>query len=241
MNKIICTLSIVILPMITLSQQLLIVFEHNPISLPSEILMHVPELQNQKIISRYSLYINNGRSEYTKDSLFLDQDKPFSGFSPFHFKKIYKDYNNDLWIENSGVLKKGYCLLRSISNLKKKYEFFDWEITDEKKSIVGMECIKAIAKNGNVAWFAPGIPYPDGPEDGVFNLPGLVLSYETPYHQWKAVESSFNKRSLVHPTCTLETDEDKTRVPVFDLKNQSLEEHIRIDKNTPLKKWISFN
>jgi GLPGLI family protein len=55
---------------------------------------------------------------------------------------------------------------------------FGWRITEERKSIGGYECIKAVSKpfRGRVyeAWFAPAIPISNGPWK-LCGLPGLIL------------------------------------------------------------------
>ncbi len=222
------------------AQQLMIVYEYNRLAVPAEILRFVPQMAEEKTIMRFSLYINKGKSVYSSDSIYIDQDLPRKSFSPWYFKRIYKDYNEDLWVENSGTLKKGYCLEMNINELKKKYAFLDWVITKEKMSIAGVECVKAISNSGNLAWYAPGIPYPDGPEHGVFNLPGLVLWYETPYHQWKAVKTSLEKREIKAPDCILDKNEKKIRMDEMELEDLKYESAIKIDKNTPLKQWLKF-
>lgn len=54
---------------------------------------------------------------------------------------------------------------------------FDWQISEEQDSIVGLLCYKATTQYGGrsyTAWFAPSIPIPDGPY--VFaGLPGLII------------------------------------------------------------------
>ncbi|MAW94451.1 MULTISPECIES: GLPGLI family protein [unclassified Leeuwenhoekiella] len=68
----------------------------------------------------------------------------------------------------------------------KKDRFSDWEITNEKKEILGYTCIKAVAYQDKIqndlttiqqritAWFAPALNFPAGPQ-GIDELPGLVL------------------------------------------------------------------
>lgn len=62
---------------------------------------------------------------------------------------------------------------------------FEWQYTDEKKTIGEYECQKATCKFGGreyEVWFAPDIPISDGPWK--FNgLPGLVLeAYDIQHH-----------------------------------------------------------
>lgn len=59
---------------------------------------------------------------------------------------------------------------------------YEWKITGEQAQIAGYLCIEAIYAEGDtnkevVAWFAPQLPVPAGPED-YGQLPGLILKLE---------------------------------------------------------------
>jgi GLPGLI family protein len=220
------------------TQKLVIVYEHQQINYPEEILRFAPQMADEKNISRYSLCMNNGRSLYTRDSIYLADEKPRNSRSFISYRRIYKDYNSDIWVENSSRLKARYCLKKKLNDLKNDYNYFNWHITAEKKIIAGIECVKATSINGTFVWFAPDIPYPDGPDHGIFNLPGLVMWYETSYHQWKAVYTFFDERDLQLPECTLEENEEKIKLTELESKDLSAEECIRLNKDTPLKQWI---
>lgn len=62
---------------------------------------------------------------------------------------------------------------------------FDWQYTDEKKTIGEHECQKALCQYGGrqyELWFAPDIPISDGPWK-FHGLPGLILeAYDTQHH-----------------------------------------------------------
>lgn len=61
----------------------------------------------------------------------------------------------------------------SIGNMKD----IEWEITNEKKNMLGFECTKAVAKNKDYlisVWFTEKIAVSSGPSN-YFGLPGLVV------------------------------------------------------------------
>lgn len=62
---------------------------------------------------------------------------------------------------------------------------FDWQLTDEKKTIGTHQCQKAVCSYGGrtyEAWFAPDIPINDGPWK-FHGLPGLIIEvYDTQHH-----------------------------------------------------------
>src|SRR5690554_7477058 len=92
---------------------------------------------------------------------------------------------NEIIFDN---IQKSYYTEKTISKIREIYcikrrDLVEWQITDEKKEINGIECYRALGvlksfdKVGNYridAWFAPSIPYSYGP--GYFNgLPGLIM------------------------------------------------------------------
>ena len=65
--------------------------------------------------------------------------------------------------------------------LKDSLTDWKWELTREKKQILGYETRKAIHKGGIkevTAWYAPSIPFRGGPSI-YWGLPGLILEIET--------------------------------------------------------------
>jgi GLPGLI family protein len=94
----------------------------------------------------------------------------------------------DYWTDPEDKPK--YCIKESNNNYYRREELFnqeifikgkqtdiDWEITQETKKILDLECIKAISKNKDyliTVWFTKEIPVSAGPSN-FFGLPGLVL------------------------------------------------------------------
>ena len=84
---------------------------------------------------------------------------------------------------------------RITSNLYKKY---NWQITNERDTILGFPVIKAISGNVEV-WFTPQIPVPFGPA-GFGGLPGLILKKrflkQFPATEIVAVKIEFSKEKI---------------------------------------------
>lgn len=222
--------------------QLTIVYESGTIKYDDLILKEVPEFSEQNIRYRYSLYIDKGVSKFSRDSLYIISfpgTKDIQSYWPF--KDVYKDYNKDSWISACGDYKKGYALAKSISSVAGRSKNFNWEITSEKKNIAGISCIKAISPSRNsVAYYAPELPYPDGPEDGIFSLPGLVLYYETPHETWMATEVILHKDSLQIPELITVFNEREITLSYDEVRKLGSENVIIADKRSPKGQWLKF-
>lgn len=199
----------------------------------------LPELSQQKIIYSYSLTINHGASKYCRDSVYVIYDRSDSK-EYWPYKEVYKDYNNGVWLEKSGSYMEGYLYEQGLDELRERNTRQQWALTSEQKAIAGIPCRQAIAKNGDVAWFAPDIPYLDGPQDGVFSLPGLVLEYETQYYKWSAVEVLFNAQTVALPDGIRTHKKNTIQLSYNDIMSLGKDKLIIIDAQTPLEAWLKF-
>lgn len=198
-----------------------------------------PELHDLKKIIRYSLTISKGVSFLSRDSVMLIS-KPTKKFSSFcYYDHIYKNYNEDQWVRTSAEFKEGFGVRRKISEINKNGDY-QWKIADEKKIIAGAECIKAESPKGHTAWYAPGLPYADGPKFGIFNLPGLVLHYETPYEIWIAKDIYVGHVKVPVPPDGLQmaSREDAVRLSYGEVTQLVPQKAVLINNNTPLNTWI---
>lgn len=84
----------------------------------------------------------------------------------------------------------------------------EWQITGETKMLAGYMCRKAVSsttstssrtgkskENELVAWFAPEIPIPFGPE-GYGGLPGLILEMSHNRHHYYATKVDLGKKNI---------------------------------------------
>ncbi len=221
------------------SQQLCVVYEEYTTSNIGESFRPGGGNPNNHIIAMFTLRIGNGVSWYTRDSIYLKFETPFNGFTPWTTESLYKNYNEDEWIQTFGIYMDGYAVKKKLSEEQSFRKYYDWIITAEKKEILGVDCIKAEAKNGDVAWYAPGIPYPDGPEHGAFNLPGLVLEYVMPKRKFTAKSLEFKKSEIKIP----EFKYVKSDISIFieeGWKSFPKSKSISLDKDTPLNQWLKF-
>jgi GLPGLI family protein len=147
-----------------------------------------------EMIQYSSLIIDGLASHYSKDSIIIFANNLKERVEKLEYSRdIYKDYKNLIWYELSGTYKEGY-------GLRKKYEkgslysVENWKDTGEEKYICGVKCKKSV--NGvNIAWYAPSIPFMDGPVEGDFYLRGLVLEFENSLGSWvaKSVKPTIKK------------------------------------------------
>lgn len=97
--------------------------------------------------------------------------------------------------------------------LQENYPYFDWQIGEETKTILGYVCKKATVTFNNTpvtnenpitytAWFAPEIETHFAP-GLVGGLPGAILRFESDLLDYEATEvklNEVNRRKLVEPT-----------------------------------------
>ena len=97
-------------------------------------------------------------------------------------KLYYTNLKEAYLIEQKSLLGKDF-------QVKTYFKEMDWELTEEKKQILGYDCYKAIGKRYAmsknyetfetevVAWYCPEIPFSIGPFEAV-GLPGMVLQLD---------------------------------------------------------------
>jgi len=219
-------------------QSLTIVYEAYSFSVPENVQKAIPSLPGNSVKYYYSLTIDKGVSKFSRDSLFVAS---FSNAMKevWFFEDIYKIYNEDKWIKHSGRYKEGHAWERKISKLTESNDF-QWKISEERKKIAGIECVKATSYKGYTVWFAPKLPYPDGPRYGIYNLPGLVLSLETAYDKWVAKAILTHNKKIEIPKFELAQDEKSIGLSFDEIKNLSAEKAIVLDKNTSSNQWLMF-
>ena len=91
---------------------------------------------------------------------------------------VYIDTNKDSIIAQKCIIDKDFLV-------KDKYQPRDWELTKERKTINGKECVKAITKGKSTitAWFTTEIPLSVGPL-GYIGLPGIIMQLDTPTYSY---------------------------------------------------------
>jgi len=221
-------------------QSITVVYELTPPDQRREVIQKVlPEVSQQKIIERFTLMISNGRSRFSRDSVYVFyKHNELKGY--WYYKTVYKDYNRQLWLEESARYEEGCLFEQNIDLMRERNARWQWTITDEQKTIAGILCTKAVAKNGNIAWFAPDIPYLDGPHNGVFSLPGLLLSYENPSGKWTAVSVKFGGEPVSLPAGKRSTQKSDIDLPYNEWMALGKGKLIVIDSQTPQKTWLKF-
>ena len=152
-------------------------------------------------ISQYQFSVNDSRpQDYKKSIVDLMQ-----GYKYYYTLYVNPKTNQSLYKFEKLLVKKpkgqektnlelndelAYCIK---TNSKEYYKFetifgrqfysvgrmedIEWEITNEKKVMLGFECTKAVAKNEDYlisVWFTDKIPVSSGPAN-YFGLPGLVV------------------------------------------------------------------
>jgi GLPGLI family protein len=218
-----------------------VIYELTPPDQRHEVIRNaLPEVSQQKIIERFTLTISNGRSRLSRDSVYVFyKNNDIKDY--WYYKTVYKDYNKKLWLEESARYEEGHLYEQNLDLMRERNARWQWTITDEQQSIAGILCTKAVAKNGHIAWFAPDIPYLDGPRDGVFSLPGLVLSYAHPFrNKWTAVSVKLGSWPVTLPTGQRSAKKSAIDLPYNEWMALGKDKVIVIDAQTPQKTWLKF-
>jgi len=83
---------------------------------------------------------------------------------------LYKDIENKMYLKSSNLMGKEFLVKDALPE-------YEWQFTDETKTIGNYVCKKATVKNNGeeiTAWYTPSIPINDGPDE-FFGLPGLII------------------------------------------------------------------
>lgn len=203
-----------------------------------EVLQSAPQLADNEVTYRYSLSIDGTKTLFKRDS--LKATNVLSNYKEYWEREsIFKDHENDVWLKSSGRYKEGTAYRREISDLISRNSH-QWRRSGREKKLLGISVIEVKGANGT-AWYAPDIPIPDGPQYGVFGLPGLVLEYETTSGHWLAVDMIFpNNIKIVQPQLSEVSDESKIRLSLYELSNLSEKEAITISSSKALNRWLKF-
>ena len=100
--------------------------------------------------------------------------------------QFFMDLENNMYYKISTNFNQDFEIKDSIKH-------YDWQLTREKKKVLGFDCRKATAKDGEkdiIAWYAPKLPYKSGP-DGFTGLPGLILELTIKNNDKRLMESHF--------------------------------------------------
>lgn len=132
----------------------------------------------------YKLIISKNESSFIyQDRISNNQDQIFDIRYPVAGTGIiYRNIKDSIERKDLGeIYGKSY---HSLDSLK----IYEWEISKERKKILGFEAYKAIANIPNgisvIAWFTPEINISHGPGD-FWGLPGLILEIEKIYNNDK--------------------------------------------------------
>lgn len=124
-------------------------------------------INDKQAISKPIEKINN--EQYDGDTrawIILNSTTPI--FMDLEEQKVYQVKNN---------IGKTYEIVDSLKQ-------YDWQLTREKKKVLGFDCKKAVTKDGEkeiIAWYAPKLPYRVGP-DAYTGVPGTILELEIHYN-----------------------------------------------------------
>lgn len=94
-------------------------------------------------------------------------------------KKTYKDLNRKTVLVDQVYGDRSFYIAEPFPE-------YDWEVRNERMSISGMECQRAVVGDSISAWFTFDIPVGDGPALSC-GLPGLILKLDDGHEQYECV------------------------------------------------------
>lgn len=110
----------------------------------------------------------------------------------------YKNLNEKISLQSQESWNQNFLIKDSLQN-------YDWKISKESKEILGYEVRKAEARIDStktaVAWYAPKLPYKNGPEN-YQGLPGLIMEIEI------SDNSDEEKRKFIYKTVSVNVDNE---------------------------------
>lgn len=141
------------------------------------------QLEERVIIKTGVLLYNNGISTYQENDEAKENDETLKIESPqsnanINVKSIkseggallYKDIRDSLYLKSTSIMGKKFLI-------KDVLERYNWNLTNETKTIGNFACKKAIAFHKDeeiTAWYTPSIPIGGGPDE-YYGLPGLII------------------------------------------------------------------
>ena len=139
----------------------------------------------------------------------------------------YIDLNNHIYYHKIKNFDEEYEIKDSLTH-------YDWQLTREKKKVLGFDCKKATAKDGKkdiIAWYAPKLPYKSGP-DGVIGLPGLILEL--------TIKSNNKKQRVAHLWATDVQIKDNIKIEFPEFENPITQKDFQIKKTEMFNKIIEM-
>lgn len=180
----------------------------------------------------YILLISDKESSFNyqeKISNEQDEDKPVIVHAPAGFGTTYKNLEDHTIRQDFSVYGKKYF---SVDPVKE----FNWNISKEKKELLGFEVRKATAEDDDfiyTVWYAPKINNSTGPSN-FWGLPGLILDAEQK-HKMAPVTIKYYAESLQQlksaPKLTIPDKGEQIKADdvhrLFDEANKQREEMYR--------------
>lgn len=131
--------------------------------------------------STFTLTFNSSNSSFASDAKISENSIDLIG----RLSKAAGDYYQNFSDNKITIIRDYKGIDFTISDEVDK----NWKITNEKKIILGKECIKAIStvKSNTNAWYTPGIKIPAGPAE-YGGLDGLILELNQGEAHYTAIE-----------------------------------------------------
>lgn len=194
-------------------------------------------MQASKQIQLFQLVTTSKSAIYTKVEK-IDNTQKENGVSISFgggYSPEYLDLDNNLYYQEKENFNEKFEVKDSLTH-------YDWQLTREKKKVLGFDCRKATAKDGKkeiIAWYAPKLPYKSGPRD-ITGLPGLILEVtiirnnkqKSMFHLWATDVQVKDDIEIEFPTFKnpiTEKDFEMKRKEMFDRMKEMRDEGVETD------------
>ena len=161
-----------------------------PEDMPEEIRNQIPDQRIHSFDLNYdgdvALYANSESGESGDIDISTgDEDNEFQFKMSAPKFSVYTNREKDEHIGSRNFMGKQFLIVDRCNSAA-------WKITSDQKAVMGIPCIKATTKDEIVAWFAPSIKAPHGP-NGYGGLPGLILAMEFPENNREIIATSIKE------------------------------------------------
>ena len=179
------------------SQKSAVVLYEEIVTLNIELLDNLPQEVKDKIpkqrVHQFELSYDGNTALYANASTGESSDVDITSGdeeNEFQFKiqapkyAVYTNRDEDRFVGEQEFMGKAFLIVDQCRPN-------DWKITSEQKTVMNIPCIKATNGDGAIAWFAPSITAPHGP-NGYGGLPGLILAMEFPENNREVLAKAIN-------------------------------------------------
>ena len=220
--------------------QTLVVTYRGAEKFPTEAIDFMPGLAAIDVSYYSGLQTDGKRSRRQLDSLVI-HNYGHNGNKILIRQALYLDYTTDRTYQVSAHFPLGQADIKVLSEQYQRVEEYEW--TDQTREILGIPCLLARHKiNGTEVWYAPSIPYPNGPDRFTWGFPGLVLATDRPTYSQLATKIEYRNSPVDIPHLEqISTNKMPDLLGARDVSSLSPDEYLILNALQPKNVALTFD